>query len=285
MGETERSEALKKAFAKAYREANKERIADYRKAYREKNREKIAEYREANREKIADYHKAYREKNRERLAAYRKAYYQANREEILAYQRKMRHAASEEEKAQQREYMKAYKEANREKLAARNKNYYNANRQNIAAYHKAYQEANREKINARSKAYYWANREILTLEQAEDYLGTLSAREQEGYRIREMMQVHHRALTPTEQKYLDSWLEMGYSVDALSIAYDRTMISTGKLAWAYMNKILSNWQANNLLTVEQVKQGDTKPKNKSGKPSGKLGEAELENIRRLMQEV
>ena len=46
---------VKAAHYKAYREANREKIAEYQKAYREANREKIAErqkaHREANREK------------------------------------------------------------------------------------------------------------------------------------------------------------------------------------------------------------------------------------------
>ena len=53
---------------RAYREANREKIADQKRAYREANREKIADqqraYREANREKIADQKRAYREARR-----------------------------------------------------------------------------------------------------------------------------------------------------------------------------------------------------------------------------
>ena len=51
----------------------------------EKERELSAQrkaYREANKDKIAEYQKAYREANREKLAEYQKAYYEANREKI-----------------------------------------------------------------------------------------------------------------------------------------------------------------------------------------------------------
>ena len=128
---------------------------------------------------------------------------------------------------------------------------------------KRYGEGRLPTIRAIEKeAYYWANREILTLEQAEEYLNTISAREQESYRIREMMQVHNRDLTPTEQKYLDSWLEMGYSVDALAIAYDRTVVSTGKLAWAYMNKIVLDWYSKGIFTPEDVEKKDSRTRKK-----------------------
>lgn len=112
------------------------------------------------------------------------------------------------------------------------------------------------------EAYYWANREILTLEQAEEYLATLSRREQESFRVREALGVQHRDLTPTEQKYLDSWLEMGYSADALAIAYDRTMVSTGKLAWAYMNKIVTDWYSKGIFTPEDVEKKDSRTRKK-----------------------
>ncbi len=53
-----------KACKKAYREANKEKAAEYNKAYREANKEKLLEsqkaYREANKEKIFEYRKAYK---------------------------------------------------------------------------------------------------------------------------------------------------------------------------------------------------------------------------------
>ena len=64
------------AQQKAYREANREKIAAQQKAYRE-----------ANREKIAAQKKAYYETNREKIAAQQKVYYETNRENLLAYQR------------------------------------------------------------------------------------------------------------------------------------------------------------------------------------------------------
>ena len=65
----------KRAYNKAYYEANKEAIAKQRKAYREVNKEAIAAYREANREKRNAYSKAYRGANKEKLAKRNKARY------------------------------------------------------------------------------------------------------------------------------------------------------------------------------------------------------------------
>ena len=117
------------------------------------------------------------------------------------------------------------------------------------------------------EAIHWVNREILTLEQAEEYLAALSRREQESFRVREAMGVQHRDLTPTEQKYLDGWLELGYRADTLAIAYDRTVVSTGKLAWAYMNKIVQDWYSKGLFTPEDIEAKDSRgPKKTAAVP-------------------
>ena len=67
----------------------KEARRAYQKAYSEANKEKIKAYREANKEKLAVkkkvWGKAYREANKEKIAVKKKAYYQANKEKVDAY--------------------------------------------------------------------------------------------------------------------------------------------------------------------------------------------------------
>jgi len=56
----------KKACDKAYREANKEKLAAQNKAWREANKDKIKAYREANKDKRNAQGKAWREANKDR---------------------------------------------------------------------------------------------------------------------------------------------------------------------------------------------------------------------------
>ena len=74
----------KSAYSRAYREANREKIASKNRAYRESHREELAAkaraYYDANREKIMAKQKAYRESHREELAAKARAYREAKRE-------------------------------------------------------------------------------------------------------------------------------------------------------------------------------------------------------------
>ena len=102
-----------KDCVKAYKETNKEKLAEYFKAYYEANKEKYAAYREANKEKYVEYHKAYREDNKEKIAKRDKAYYEANKDKRTEQSRAY-YEANKEKKA---EYQKAYREDNKDKYA------------------------------------------------------------------------------------------------------------------------------------------------------------------------
>lgn len=136
------------------------------------------------------------------------------------------------------------------------------------------------------EAYNWAERGIDTMEEAAAFIQTENARNSRLGKLKELLQIRGRNLTASEEKYAKSWLDMGFDMDAIAMAYDRTCLNTGGLNWAYMNKILTRWQQENLLTVEQVKQAQRKYQGKDVPKgaSGKLGEAELAAIRKVLQE-
>lgn len=131
------------------------------------------------------------------------------------------------------------------------------------------------------EAYVWAQHEVLTLELAEAYIGRRQQRREHTAQILETVQVRGRAPTPTERKYIESWLDMGFSDGAIAEAYDRTVVSTGGLKWPYLNKILVNWHQKGLHTPEQIAQGDprggarrTAPVQAGGAPRNDLARAE-----------
>jgi len=78
----------KKAYMKAYRQANKEKIAAQQKAHDDANKDKKAAQRKArdkaNKEKIAAQQKAWKEANKERIKAQRKARYETNKDRLTA---------------------------------------------------------------------------------------------------------------------------------------------------------------------------------------------------------
>lgn len=80
-------EERKKAYNKAYREANKEKIAAKKREHYLNNKESILDksklYREQNEEIIKEKKRKYQIENKERLNDISKKYYQDNREEML----------------------------------------------------------------------------------------------------------------------------------------------------------------------------------------------------------
>lgn len=136
------------------------------------------------------------------------------------------------------------------------------------------------------EAYSWAERGIDTMEEAAAYIQAQNVRNSRLGKLKELLQIRGRNFTASEEKYAQSWLDMGFDMDTIALAYDRTCLNTGGLNWAYMNKILTRWQQENLLTVEQVKQAQRKftGKDVPKGASGKLGEAELAAIQKVLRE-
>lgn len=134
------------------------------------------------------------------------------------------------------------------------------------------------------EAYAWAERGIDTMEEAAAFIQAQNVQKSQIGKIMKAMQIHGRNLTPTEEKYAKQWIEMGFQEDAVALAADRTCTHTGNMNWAYMNRILTRWHEAGLHTQEEILHGDKKPVVPKG-ASGQLGQAELEAIQKMLQEV
>jgi DnaD/phage-associated family protein len=122
------------------------------------------------------------------------------------------------------------------------------------------------------------------MEEAAAYIQTQNVRRSRLGRLMNILQIRGRNLTAGEEKYAQSWLDMGFEEEVISMAYERTCLNTGNFNWAYMNKILVRWHEAGLHTAEQVKNGDRKPGTaQAGKRE--MDEYEQAAIRRMLQEV
>ena len=133
------------------------------------------------------------------------------------------------------------------------------------------------------EAYAWAERGIDTVEEAAAFIQAQNVRNSRLSRLMNLLQIRGRALTAAEERFAQSWLDMGFDEEAVSMAYERTCLNTGGLNWAYMNKILQRWHEAGLHTGEAVRNGDRKSVPKGA--SGELGAAELEAIQKVLREV
>ena len=137
------------------------------------------------------------------------------------------------------------------------------------------------------EAFRWARMEIFTLPQAESFIAREERREEESEKALRALQITGRAPTPTERRYLESWLDMGFGSEALAVAYDRTVVSTGQLVWAYMDKILRSWQEKGLYTPQEIEKGDARPagrkKPADARPAGPpAGGDDADRLKRLL---
>ena len=133
------------------------------------------------------------------------------------------------------------------------------------------------------EAYAWAELGIDTMEEAAAYIQNQNMRRSRIGEIMRVMDIRGRNLTPSEEKYAKEWIEMGFEPDAIAIAYDRTCTNSGGRNWAYMNRIITRWHEAGLHTPDAIKRGDKKPAVPKG-ATGKLGQAELDAIQRMLKE-
>lgn len=134
------------------------------------------------------------------------------------------------------------------------------------------------------EAYQWAEQGIDTMEEAIAYIQRQNARQSRLGQLMNVLQIRGRNLTAGEERYAQQWLDWGFEPDAIAMAYERTCLNTGGLSWAYMNKILTRWQAAGLLTADAIRSGDKKPGSfKAGQRQ--LDADELAAIEKMFQEV
>ena len=137
--------------------------------------------------------------------------------------------------------------------------------------------------NIEKEAYNWVHQEILTLDQAEEYIRRQRERRDALGRAKAAVGVHGRELTPTETKYLSAWLDMGFDEDALAIGYDRTVTNTGALKWSYMNKIMQSWHEKGLHSAEEIESGDPR---RRPQQSGAQGKAiDMDELQSVLEKI
>lgn len=137
--------------------------------------------------------------------------------------------------------------------------------------------------NIEKEAYNWVHQEILTLDQAEEYIRRQRERRDALGRAKAAVGIHGRELTPTETKYLSAWLDMGFDEDALAIGYDRTITNTGALKWSYMNKIMQSWHEKGLHSAEEIESGDPRRRPQQSAAQGKA--IDMDELQSVLEKI
>ncbi len=100
----------------------------------------------------------------------------------------------------------------------------------------------------------WVDKGIDNIEKAEQHLKKLEQKNSACFQVKKSLGLTDRILSDTESKYIDTWIgEKDYNIDLIKLAYDVTVLNTGKLAFPYLNSILSSWNERGIKTVEAAK--------------------------------
>lgn len=139
------------------------------------------------------------------------------------------------------------------------------------------------------EAYIWTNREIMTFELAEEYIRQRAQLRDTADSLRRTFGIRDREFTPTERKYIDGWLGMGFPSESIELAFDKTVTNIGQLKWTYMNKIILSWHEKGLHTTDEIEKGDGISRRKSSRaataPAEKTTNDEMERMKRLYDKV
>ena len=127
-----------------------------------------------------------------------------------------------------------------------------------------------------AEARLWAERGITDFDSAERYIRAARERRSLEGDIKASMKIVDRDFTDTERRYVEQWLNWGFSPDAIALAYDKTVTNTRKFSPAYMNKILMSWNEKGLHTLAEIQEKDrpTRPRSSAGsepRPAESLG--------------
>ena len=110
--------------------------------------------------------------------------------------------------------------------------------------------------NIKAEALRWHEQGITTVEEAERWIADWDRKRSAAGRVQRMLGITDRALSPTERKYIDLFVELDPSLELIALAYDLTVTRKGSLIWPYMRSILLNWSRKGYKTPADVEEGE-----------------------------
>ncbi len=114
------------------------------------------------------------------------------------------------------------------------------------------------------EGYYWARLGLFDQESAAAYLKTCAQRDEQLAAYMQVLGLGNRRAVDSEERYIRSWMDQGFSPEAVALAYDKTVFYKKELNWRYLNGILRRWHEQGWHTAEEIRRGDEK-KPRSGK--------------------
>lgn len=108
---------------------------------------------------------------------------------------------------------------------------------------------------------------IDTYEKLESHFSARRNKRSFEYKIRKLFGVGGREFTSKEKSTFEKWVIAKYSYDLIKKAYEICIDNTGKSSWSYTSKVLENWQADGIRTVEDAEKALASYKSKQNMSS------------------
>ena len=137
------------------------------------------------------------------------------------------------------------------------------------------------------EASRWVKDGITSLDEADSYIDRKKELDGQLRRAAEVLDIRDRDLTDTETNYIRSWLEMGFDMEMLREAFDRTVTNTGKRAWSYMNTIMESWRDKGIFSPKDIQEKDRPAASRKTKPSRPAGEqkSKKDSLEKIMKKL
>ncbi|MBQ8545690.1 MAG: DnaD domain protein [Clostridia bacterium] len=103
---------------------------------------------------------------------------------------------------------------------------------------------------------------IDTYEKLESHFAARRNKRSLEYKIRKLFGVGGREFTSKEKSYFENWVALKLSYDLIKRAYEISVDSGKGANWSYTNKILENWHASGIKTVEDAEKSIKSHKDK-----------------------
>ncbi len=125
------------------------------------------------------------------------------------------------------------------------------------------------------EAAKWAENGIDTVDKARRHIEKREEFLSYAYRVRTIVGVGDRRLTTKELEFINKWQsEYKMNFEMVRSAFELTVNQTGKLSFAYMNKILESWAQNDIRKTEDIQ----KDRRKTARPNGKNDTYDFEKL-------
>ncbi len=132
----------------------------------------------------------------------------------------------------------------------------------------------------------WGENEIDTIEKADEQIKVLNSCISLWRELAAMAGIQNPRPTSSQSAYLKTWsVDMKFSVDMIYLAYEETLDHSGKISFAYMNKVLSNWHQKGLKTPAEVESDKQAYREKNQKKSAATASYDMTEFNRRAEKL